>query len=68
MHCLIVGDGPFSEKSEIKEYSEIKWLLVGDELAKEFVERCMMRDEDERLGVDDLLRQRWFNEPQIGSV
>ena len=68
MHCLIVGDGPFSEKSEIKEYSEIKWLHVGDELAKEFVERCMMRDEDERLGVDDLLRQRWFNEPQIGSV
>ena len=68
MHCLIVGDGPFSEKSEIKEYSEIKWLFVGDELAKEFVERCMMRDEDERLGVDDLLRQRWFNEPQIGSV
>ena len=65
VHCLIAGDGPFRTRQEVKQYSGVEWVDNKDVLAKDFVERCMMRDETERMKVEELLGHRWFNEPEI---
>jgi serine/threonine protein kinase len=65
VHCLIVGDGPFTDRTQVREYHGLQWPDKRDELARDFVDRCMMRDERERLSVEELLAHRWFNEPEI---
>ena len=65
VHCLIAGDCPFNEKTEIQDYVKLQWLDDGDDLAKDFINRCMNNDADQRLDIVSLLKHRWFNEPEI---
>ena len=65
VHCMIAGDGPFTSKQDVKHYSGVVRADNKDVLAKDFVERCMMRDETERIKFEELLGHRWFSEPEI---
>ena len=64
-HCLIAGDCPFDDKSEIPNFVRLEWLDDGDELAKDFIDCCMQRDPARRLGVSSLLNHPWFHKPEM---
>ncbi|XP_063691544.1 serine/threonine-protein kinase pim-2-like [Bolinopsis microptera] len=51
VHCLIAGDCPFNDKTEIRDYVRLQWLDDGDDLAKEVINQCIQSDADQRLNV-----------------
>ena len=68
VHCLIAGDCPFNDKTEVMGYVRLQWLDDGDDLAKEFINQCMQSEADQRLNVVSLLKHRWFNEPEVNPT
>lgn len=64
-HCLIAGDCPFDDKSEIPNYVRLQWLDDGDELAKDFVNQCMQKDPAKRPSLYHLLNHPWFHKSEI---
>lgn len=64
VHCLLVGDSPFKNKAEIRSFVKLDWGDKGDELAWDFVQRCMTREPEERVKMEDLLKLRWFSDAE----
>ena len=61
-HCLIAGDCPFEDTTEIAEFVKLQWLDKADEAAKHFIDQCLHRDPSRRPYINELLGHRWFNE------